>query len=172
MDERTERIERIERVDGLDRVVGVVERAEAIRRGWLHRIATVVVRDPAGRILVHRRPAEASRFPGQLNWLAGGATEVGETYEDAAARELAEELGVTGARPHPVLKFLCTGVISPYWLAVHEATVAEPIHPDPAELAWWAWVDEAELDTLAAGPDFVPDGREAWARYREGTATR
>jgi ADP-ribose pyrophosphatase YjhB (NUDIX family) len=34
------------------------------------------------------------RFPGRYNWLVGGAVDVGESYEDAAARELTEELGV------------------------------------------------------------------------------
>ncbi len=158
--------ELVEHVDAQDRVVAVVERSEAIRRGLPHRIATVVVRDPAGRILVHRRPDRASRFPGQLNWLAGGAVDVGESYEEAAARELAEELGARGARPRFVLKFLCAGVISPYWLGLHEVTVAEPIRPDPAEMAWHTWVTDAELEALSRGPAFVPDGREAWSRYR------
>ncbi|MCX4529684.1 MULTISPECIES: NUDIX domain-containing protein [unclassified Streptomyces] len=83
--------ELVERVDGRDNVVAVVERAEAIRRGWPHRVATVVCRDADGRILLHRRPEGVSRFPGRLNWMVGGAVEVGETYEAGAARELTEE---------------------------------------------------------------------------------
>lgn len=86
-----ERVERVERVDEQDRVLGIVDRTEAIQRGWLHRIATTVCHDPAGRVLVHQRPAGASRFPGQYNMLLGGAVNVGESYEAAAARELAEE---------------------------------------------------------------------------------
>lgn len=56
--------ERVERVDEQDRELGVVDRDEAIRNRWLHRVATVVCRDAAGRILVHRRPGSAARFPG------------------------------------------------------------------------------------------------------------
>lgn len=78
--------EPVDRVDEQDRVLGVVDRAEAIRRGWPHRVATIVCRDPAGRILVHRRPDDSSRFPGQYNWLLGGAAEPGESYA-AAARD-------------------------------------------------------------------------------------
>lgn len=158
--------ELVERVDEHDRTVGVVERAEAIRRGWLHRVATIVVRDGDGRILVHRRPDDVSRFPGQFNWMLGGAADVGESYEQAAARELAEELGVRAA-PRLVLTFLCAGAISPYWLGLHEATVTDPIRPDAREIAWHDWLTERELADLVRRQEFVPDAREAFARYRE-----
>ena len=157
--------ELVERVDEQDRVLAVVERGEAIRRRWLHRVATTVCRDPDGRILVHRRPDDDSRFPGRYNWLLGGAVNVGETYEAAAARELAEEIGVR-ASPRFVFKYLCHGAISPYWLGVHEATVTQPITPDASEVAWHAWFTEAELREAIRGAAYVPDGREAFDRYR------
>ncbi|WP_323187265.1 MULTISPECIES: hypothetical protein [unclassified Streptomyces] len=71
--------ERVERVDDNDEVVAVVSRADAISHNWLHRIATIVCRDPEGRTLVHRRPDDDSRFPGQYNWMLGGAVEVSES---------------------------------------------------------------------------------------------
>lgn len=104
--------ELVEQVDDQDRILRVVERGEAIRSGWLHRVATTVCRRPDGRILVHRRPQTVSRFPGQYNWLVGGAVDVGESYEEAAARELAEELGVS-ASPQFVFKYLCRGLSVP-----------------------------------------------------------
>ncbi|OAH15356.1 NUDIX hydrolase [Streptomyces jeddahensis] len=159
--------ELVERVDEQDLVVGVVERGEAIDRQWLHRVATTVCRDPEGRILVHRRPEDVSRFPGQYNWLIGGAAEVGESYEEAAARELAEELGVQ-APVRFVFKFLCRGAISPYWLGVHEAVVTEAIVPDPSEIAWHGWVSEGELQDALQRWTFVPDGVDALRRYLAG----
>ncbi|MFC9076724.1 NUDIX hydrolase [Streptomyces sp. NPDC059687] len=157
--------ELVERVDEQDEVLAVVDRGEAIRHGWLHRIATIVCRDPGGRIFVHRRPDDVSLFPGQLNWMVGGAVGVAESYEEAAARELAEELGVH-ARPRFVLKFLCEGAISPYWLGLHEVVVTEPVRPDPAEVAWHDWLTEPELMDLVRHRTFVPDAREAFDRYR------
>ncbi|MFF4030588.1 NUDIX hydrolase [Streptomyces sviceus] len=161
--------ELVERVDEEDRVIGVVDRGEAIEKRWLHRVATTVCRDPDGRILVHRRPESVSRFPGQYNWLVGGAVEVGESYEDAAARELAEELGVFGA-PRLVFTFLCRGEISPYWLGVHEVVVTEALVPDPAEIAWCGWLEEGELlEAVGRGPAglgvFVSDGVAALRRH-------
>jgi 8-oxo-dGTP pyrophosphatase MutT (NUDIX family) len=156
--------ELVERVDEQDRVLGTVDRGEAITRHWPHRVATIVCRDGAGRFLVHRRAADMSRFPGQYNFMVGGAAEVGESYEEAAARELTEELGVR-APVRFALKFLCRGAISPYWLGIHEAVVDEDITPDPAEIAWHAWVTEDELREMARRPTFVADSVEALARY-------
>ncbi|MEV7288187.1 NUDIX domain-containing protein [Streptomyces sp. NPDC093252] len=157
--------ELVERVNERDEVVAVVDRAEAIRRRWLHRIATVVCRDPTGRILVHRRPSDATLFPGRINWMLGGAVSVGESYGSAAARELAEEIGVE-AHPRFVLKFRCEGAISPYWLALHEVVLNEPIRPHPTEVACHTWLPEDEVHTLSRHAHFVPDAREALTRYR------
>ncbi|MFJ8960547.1 NUDIX hydrolase [Lentzea sp. NPDC102401] len=157
--------EAVERVDEHDQVIGVVDRSEAIRREWLHRIATIVCRDADGRILVHRRPDDVQLFPGQLNWMFGGAVGVAESYEDAAARELEEELGVR-ARPRFVLKFLCAGAISPYWLGLHEVVITGCVRPDSSEIAWHDWLPESELVDLVRDQAFVPDAREAFDRYR------
>ncbi len=100
------RDELVERVDDQDRVLGmVVSRQQAIQEGWLHRVAVTVCRDERGRILVHRRSEQVSRFPGLYEVEVGGAANVGESYEQAAARELAEELGVR-ALPRLLFTFI------------------------------------------------------------------
>ncbi|MER7690226.1 NUDIX domain-containing protein [Streptomyces sp. NPDC097610] len=154
----------VERVDEQDHTVGVVDRGEAIRRRWLHRVATTVCRDPDGRILVHRRPDHVPRFPGQYNWLVGGAVGVGETYPAAASRELAEELGVCTPTRF-LFKYLCRGVISPYWLGLHEAVLNQPVVPDASEVAWHDWLPPVELRAAMYDMTFVPDAREAFDRY-------
>lgn len=156
--------ELVDRVDEQDRVLGVVDRGEAIKHHWLHRVATIVCRDEEGRVLVHRRAADMSRFPGQYNFMIGGGAEAGESYEKAAARELTEELGVR-APVQFAFKYLCRGEISPYWLGVHDAVISTDITPDPDEISWHAWVTEDELREMARRPTFVADSVEALDRY-------
>jgi 8-oxo-dGTP pyrophosphatase MutT (NUDIX family) len=156
--------ELVEQVDDRDRVLGVVERDEAVRRGWLHRIATTVCRRPDGRILVHRRSHTLSRFPGQYDWLVGGAVDVGEFYEDAAARELVEELGVR-ASPEFLFKYLCRGAISPYWMGLHEAVLTDELVVDPSEIEWHEWLTLEEFHGARQRLSFVEDGLAACRRY-------
>lgn len=113
-----------------------------------------------------RRSETHSRFPGCYDLMVGGAVNVGESYEEAAARELSEELGVR-VPVRFMFKFLCQEGISPVWFGVHEAVVTEPLIPDPSEIAWQGWLTEAELREVVDQRLFVPGGRKALCRYLE-----
>lgn len=56
-------------------------------------IVVGVVNNPAGEILLCKKPADRGVFPGQWG-LPGGGIEAGERIEEALRRELGEELGV------------------------------------------------------------------------------
>nr|WP_179200038.1 NUDIX domain-containing protein [Streptomyces sp. NRRL B-24572] len=156
--------ELVERVDCQDRVLGVVTRRQAVREGWLHRIASTVCRDERGRILVHRRSEHLSRFPGLYEVMVGGAVGVGESYEQAAGRELAEELGIRGL-PRLLFTFINRSGLSPHWLGVHEVVVPEAVTRDPDEVAWYGWLTEPELHSALLEWHFTPDSHEAFSRY-------
>ncbi|MGI3229315.1 NUDIX hydrolase [Streptomyces sp. GTA36] len=158
--------ELVEHVDEHDRVLGVVERGEAVRRNKPHRIGATICRDREGRILVLRRARTMSRFAGYYDVMVGGAVDVGESYEAAAARELTEELGVR-APVRFLFKFLCQEGISPIWLGAHEALVSESLSPDQGEIEWHAWLTVGELRKVVDEWCFVPAGRRALRQYLE-----
>ena len=64
--------------------------------GQLHRAFSVFVRDPSGRVLLQQRAAAKTRFP--LRWAntACGHPAPGEDLAVAAARRVAEEVGIEG----------------------------------------------------------------------------
>lgn len=77
-------------------VVRLVTRAE-MRRGRLrHRSVFIVVRSTDGRVLVHRRSDSKDVWPGWWDIAVGGVVTAGEDWDDAARREVSEEIGVDG----------------------------------------------------------------------------
>ena len=77
-------------VDKKDNVLGEISYEKSHKEGLLHRVATVYLVRNNGDILVQKRKG------GRLDHSSAGHVDVGETYKQAAARELEEELGVTG----------------------------------------------------------------------------
>lgn len=71
-----------------DEVVGTMPIDDAHRDGTPHQIAVVYVVNDKGEILIQ------VRTDGYFDHSAAGHVDPGESYEEAAARELSEELGI------------------------------------------------------------------------------
>ncbi|MEY2402162.1 MAG: hypothetical protein QOJ08_2273 [Ilumatobacteraceae bacterium] len=149
--------ELVDIVDDDDNVIATVTRSE-MRAGRLqHRSVGIAVMSTDGRLLIHRRSAAKDIWPGWWDIAAGGVVASGETYEDAARRELAEELGVTDARieyigrSHYVddeLAALCRG-----YIVIHDG----PFTFADGEVEEVRWVTFDELDTMRTTHHFLPD---------------
>lgn len=84
----------LEILDDSGEVTGVARRTRVWADNLWHRTAYVVVRSSAGAVLVHQRALGKPLAPGAWDLGFGGACEVGETWRQAAARELYEEAGI------------------------------------------------------------------------------
>ncbi|QYG91643.1 NUDIX hydrolase [Iamia sp. SCSIO 61187] len=119
---------------------------------WVHvrnaPCAAVVIQDDAGQILLARR----AREPYAGMWeTPGGFVELGEHPEDAARREVREELG---------LEVTLTGLVGVYVEAsaqgqhllvlVYAGRATGEVRPDPAEVAGWAWFAPADVPAVMA----------------------
>jgi isopentenyldiphosphate isomerase len=152
-------------VDDHDRVVGQATRREVRRRRLLHRFASVLCRDAAGRIYVHRRTDDKDVYPGMYDMTAGGVLAAGESYPEAARRELAEELGVTGPEPRFLFKHRYRGEENPSWSALYEVTWDGPVTLQASEIAWGDFLPEEELVARLEQWPFCPDALEIFRRY-------
>ncbi|WP_442905947.1 hypothetical protein [Kitasatospora sp. NBC_00458] len=86
----------VERVDADDQVIGVVDRGEATRHGWLHRVASTGCRGAEGRVLVHRSRTGRAEPAASVDRIDPGA-EAAETIAGAGAA--GAERGGRGDRP-------------------------------------------------------------------------
>jgi isopentenyldiphosphate isomerase len=75
-------------VNDEDEVIGTMSKKEAHQNGTPHRIAVVYLENDKGEILVQ------VRMSGNLDHSSAGHVDPGETYLEAAKRELKEELGI------------------------------------------------------------------------------
>jgi 8-oxo-dGTP pyrophosphatase MutT (NUDIX family) len=154
-------------------VIGRAPRSRMRRENLPHAATSVAVRDPQGRIYVHRRTDTKDLFPGAHDVWAGGVVGAGEDPQDAAVRELAEELGLTGLTLRPLFTEWYADEHTTYLAHVYD-TVYDPerdgpIRHQPTEVAdgWWSTLDD--LADRLADPDwpFVPDGRFCLRLYLE-----
>jgi len=150
------RDEPVEHVDTDGRVIGIVPRSRMRRDNLRHRSASVIVTNSRGDLLVHRRADDKDVFPGWWDIAAGGVVGVGETYAEAAVRELAEELGITAVD----LEFVASGhhddeharEVCHVFRVVHDG----PLRFDDGEITEARFVTPPELAELLAHERFLP----------------
>jgi 8-oxo-dGTP pyrophosphatase MutT (NUDIX family) len=95
----------------------------------------------------------------------GGVVGAGETYDEAARREAAEELGVSGLpAPVPRFSFRYESPEHTWWSRVYEVRCEAAVHPQVEEVAWHAFLTEDELAQRLTEWPWVPDGMEAFRR--------
>ncbi|MEC4018574.1 NUDIX hydrolase [Streptomyces sp. H27-D2] len=154
-------------VDERDRVVGQARRGDATTRRLRHRCAFILARDAEGRTFVHRRTAQKLVFPSLYDMFVGGVVGAGESYDEAALREAEEELGVSGLpAPTPLFSFLYETPEHTWWSRVYEVECTLPVDPQREEVAWHAFLTEAELEQRLTEWEWVPDGLAAYERLR------
>ncbi len=148
--------ELVDIVDAHDRVVATVPRHEMRSRRLRHRAVFVVVTSPGGELLVHRRSDGKDIWPGRWDIAAGGVVTAGETYDDAARRELREEVGID-ASLIPIgggeYRDADVDLVARCYRVVHDG----PIRFVDGEVSEARWLDRPGLEALQATAPFVPD---------------
>ncbi|MFL6101493.1 MAG: NUDIX hydrolase [Actinomycetales bacterium] len=157
--------------DPSGRAIGHAPRSRMRAENLPHAATSVAVRDRAGRIYVHRRTDTKDLFPGAHDVWAGGVVAAGEDPGDAAVRELAEELGLTGMTLRPLFTEWYrddrTTYLAHVFDTVYDAQRDGPIRHQPSEVADGWWMELGALQQQLADPDwpFAPDGRFCFELY-------
>lgn len=133
-------------VDGNDVVLGFSTREDIKRRGLNYRCVQVFVFDSSGKLLICQRPKNKKGFPGLWTASAMGRVRRGESYANAAERELREKLGVS-LRLTRATKFSVMDGANRVFQEVHSGAASTEVKPDATEIADHKFVELRELKT-------------------------
>lgn len=150
------REEQIDIVDEDDRVIGTVPRSVMRRDVLRHRAVFILVRDSHGRVLVHRRSNDKDLWPGWWDIAVGGVVVAGESYDDAARRELSEEAGIC-VEPSRVSAGAYDDSEVSLVARCYEVRHDGAVEARDGEVAEFRWVSTAELRDLMERERFLPD---------------
>ena len=156
--------ELVEVVDPDERVVEIVSRAEMRRRNLAHRATYVMVFDARGSLLAHQRASWKDIWPSRWDLAFGGVCAVGEPWNEAAARELAEEAGIVA--PLQELSKVAfesdeTRVVGRLYETVHDG----PFVFADGEVVDHCWVPVADIDTWSSTHPLCEDTRAVVLPY-------
>lgn len=132
-------------------IVGTASREDIHKEGLLHAEAHVWFYTPDGKIIWQLRSKDKDTFPDLLDATVGGHVEIGDTYEQTAAKEAREETGVDISQED--LIFLRTTITKSY----DEAT-GTTNHP---RRNVYAYCFRGKIEDLRIEPG-ASQGFEAW----------
>ncbi|MGD8858929.1 MAG: NUDIX domain-containing protein [Myxococcales bacterium] len=158
--------ELVDVVDEFDRVIGTVTRAQMRAQNLLHRNVAVLCTNSDGHIYVQQRTETKDVYPGLYDMFVAGVVSAGESYDEAARREIGEELGIVGPTPMPLVDHRYEGEGSRSITRVYRVTWDGPMQHQPSEVAWGRYCTPQELIDNPRGWEFVPDGAEIFSAHR------
>ncbi len=143
--------ELVEVVDEQDRTLGVLPLDEVHRQSLMHRSVLILVYNMKNELYLQKRGKNKSLYPGRLDISASGHVKQGESREDAAIRELYEELGLRVDRLTRLYEIPASNDTHFEFLTLFTAgKFSQPPTPNPDELDGGHFVDPDELDFLVS----------------------
>jgi 16S rRNA (adenine1518-N6/adenine1519-N6)-dimethyltransferase len=155
-------------VDADDQVTGTATRAEVHAQKLVHRAAHVFVFNKHGDLLLQKRSRLKDVCPGLWDSSVSGHIDAGESYPDAAVRELAEEMGITSEAAPEEIARIAPGDDTGWehvrlYRVRHDGNVRFP----SAEIDAVMWFPLAEIAAWSARQptDFAPGFLQCWKKF-------
>ncbi|PCI90545.1 hypothetical protein COB18_00475 [Candidatus Kaiserbacteria bacterium] len=139
--------------DENDNVLGSGTKEDVWKKGIWHRVVRVYLINSKGEVLITRRAASLVSCPGKWNDSASGHVDEGETYQQAALRELNEEVGISGIYLRKISKIKCSETdesekIKNRFTTIFTGQYDGEVNFNPSEVEQIRWVHLRELKDL------------------------
>ncbi len=158
-------------VDEDDNVIGAMARSQALAKKQIVRITRVFLFNSKRELFLQKRGSNVP-FADLWDQSVGGHVDEGESYLQAAKREMAEEIGLKSVTLKEIAKYYTEfeyeqGEFRRFNM-LYQAQSDEPLKLNPDEVAGGKWVTLAELDKMIASEpqSFTPGFLKAYEIYR------
>ncbi len=151
-------------VDADDNEIGAVARHIMRKQRLIHRASYILVFNKEQEIFVQKRTMSKDMYPGYLDVAAGGVVLASESYEQSAARELEEELGIK-AKIRFLFDHYYEDDTNRVWGRIFSCTHEGPFTLQPEEVAGGWFMPIAQALDLSTKEPFTPDGLEILKRF-------
>jgi 16S rRNA (adenine1518-N6/adenine1519-N6)-dimethyltransferase len=161
-------MERLPVVDRNDCVLCDASRARVHGDNLRHRAVHILIFNAASEVYLQKRARWKDRNPLLWDSSAAGHVRVSEGYDEAAQRELQEELGVN-LKLEPILKLPASELTGQEFIWLYRGDLGGEIRPNPGEIETGMFCPPSIVDGwIAARPgEFAPAFVECWQAYRK-----
>lgn len=160
--------ERFPVVDEQDRILRYAYRAEVHANNLRHRAVHIFIFDDTGRVFLQQRARDKDRYPLRWDSSTGGHVSANEGYDDAARRELLEELGIAVSL-EKITKLPASDRTDQEFICLYQSQYRGDPRPNRNEIEAGAFFSPTIVDSwiAARSRDFTPAFLECWKTYRE-----
>jgi isopentenyldiphosphate isomerase len=145
-------------VDRDNRVTGALPRHQMRSQGLIHRACYILVFNGRAELFVQKRTMIKDIYPGYWDVAAGGVVLAGESYEQSASRELAEELGVSGVPLTSLFDCYFEDPGNKVWGRIFRCTHEGPFILQPEEVESGMFMPIPQILERSRQEPFTPDG--------------
>ena len=158
--------ELVDVIDDYGQIVATVTRREVRERRLPHRCVYVLVFNQKGEIFIHLRTPTKDVYPSYWDVCVGGVLAAGESFDAAARREIAEEVGLD-FEPELLFPFRYADSSSTVHGMVYRLVHEGPFLLQPEEIVRGEFVPLLEVATRAAQEPFCPDALSVFMEFMQ-----
>jgi isopentenyl-diphosphate delta-isomerase type 1 len=150
-----------------DEVIGQQPRSVVHAKGLRHRAAHVLVFNTDGKVFLQLRSISKDNNPGVWDSACSGHVDAGESYSDAATRELMEEIGLLVETPlEPLFKIDACEDTGQEFVWVYQTQSEGPFTLNTDEIDAGRWLSPEDVTkAVAETPEkYSPSFRLIWKR--------
>ena len=145
-------------VDKNDKLIGPIPRFIAHSHPkYIHRSICILVLNDKKELLLQKRSADKDTYPEYWTLSTTGHVTHGQTYLQAAKRELLEEVGLTNSLKRITKLFLPLSNETEYSTIYQTKIIFETVRFNPEEISDIAWVNITRLSTFISKKSVTPD---------------